>query len=111
MTEVLPRYLTAPDEHSLGISFADFRQLAQTGLALTRDTPGELAVYRVEAGCVLDAFVGNLCLSILVLSRSQQLALFASDLDSVGDPVCLFESASNSKANWRQLKQIALGQP
>ena len=106
-----PAYLTLePCERgtSLGISFEDFRHLARTALAITKDIPGSfMAVYRTEGGCILDLLLRHHCLSIQVSSRSHEVSLFAAGLDSAEAAVCLF-AGSNCPEDWRALQNCAL---
>jgi hypothetical protein len=110
MTSALPDYLeVAPDECgvNLGLSFADYRMLAKTALAVTQARETVMGIYPLEGGCALDIWSRNRCLTIVVNSQASQLALWlAANIDCGDDPLCIL-NVGNSVDDWRQLGRLA----
>jgi hypothetical protein len=106
-----PAYLTLePRERgtSLGISFQNYRMLARSALTITRELSATMGVYRVgSAGCALDIWVKNRCLTIQINSELKCLLLLLfEDLDSGEMPICIL-SVSDSQEDWKRLQQVA----
>ena len=108
--ETLPEYFTPPPQErgdSLGLDFETYRRLARTSLAIIKDRPLMMGLYRLEDGCGLDIFGKINCLTIVIDSAQDQLALFTCGMDApFGSAVCLL-SADTSEKSWRKLLRIA----
>lgn len=111
--ETLPVYFTpAPNETggSLGIDFASYRRLAKTALALIRHRPLTLGLYRLAngEGCGLDVFGPKKCVSILVNSTENELALFVCGMDApFSSATCVLSAENSDERSWRRLLRLA----
>jgi len=113
MIEALPDYVNVERWEagaSFSLPFGTYRRLCATALTVIEGIPDHfMAIYRLpgDAGCALDIFTGDRCLTVQINCQAKQLALFLnSDLDSPLDPACIL-SVGNSHEDWKRLGQMA----
>jgi hypothetical protein len=80
--------------------------LCATALAVIEGVPDcFMGIYRLpgEAGCALDIWTSDRCLTVQINSQTKQLGLFLySDLDSPLERMCIL-SVNSSGEEWRRL--------
>jgi hypothetical protein len=113
MIEALPDYVNVERWEtgaSFSLPFGTYRRLCATALTVIEGVPDSfMGIYRLpgEAGCALDIWTSDRCLTVQIIPKVKQLALFLySDLDSSLESMCIL-SVSNSDEDWRRLGRMA----
>lgn len=107
--DLLPAYFDVSRSergNSFGIDSETYRMLAATALSVTQGVPNTfMGIYGLGdgRGCVLDIFVRDFCLTVVVDSSLGQISLLCSDLDSPASSGVLLDGIESCPENWRKL--------